>query len=132
MLKLLRVQIALAVIFVGLVHILQPHGATPPNGTIFGKPSAVVTYDVDDKPKFLDNQAFLDVCDAEIGKGRYRIVSSVATFNDDQPEFKALMDDPGRKSPDWLTVGTAKKITGSAALPADEKSAEALIRKYAR
>lgn len=104
-------------------------GARPSSGKA---DTALITYNVNKKPAFLSNQTLLDVLDAHPGKGHYRIVESTAQFGSDQPEFKTLMADPARTSPDWITTGTSTEVTASEALPANESETESFIKKHTK
>lgn len=122
--------IILAMMVTGLHLWSQSQSPCPPEALIGGDRYEVITADPDNKPKFLDDAEFTNALDVNPGKGHWHIVEPTAKFDSDQPQFKMLMADPNRtdSTPNWVTIGTANKITKSKQLPATAAATEALVK----
>lgn len=92
--------------------------APPDTPLITGDHYAVLTSDPDNEPQWWWDKDFRAGLNKQLGVNHYRAVERTAVFNDDQPEFKFLMNDPKRDpSKDWISVGTGKRIIVSQPLP---------------
>lgn len=121
------------VVLAGLCYVAVERGCDKP-GVVptVGADTVLITYDVNKKPGFLNEQKLLDTLDAHPGKGHYRIVESTATFGSDQPEFKALKPDATMPAPDWIVFGKGTDVVHGEALPATEAPTESIIKEYAK